>query len=264
MAKLFNIIVDAVVREWLRIMRKMLNDSDGKLVARIEELFAIFYVDDGYIALRDAELLQEALGILVETFKHVGLATNMKKTQAMVCTPGKIRVQLPTDSYQRLREGVTAGEEWKQATVCHVCKETLQARSLHLHLEHAHDIYQQVVVADNLLAVRPSNCYEAERVGRKEPIRCPFSGCPGKLSSAYMLRRHFRDVHPKDSVIKSRGKAPSHIVNSVQCSATQGTPTTFTRRCAGRGWRVVRRGTWPSSRPWPSGSCSTLKGTSWR
>jgi hypothetical protein len=144
-AKLFNIIVDAVIREWMRIMRETLDDSDGQLAVRIEALFAIFYVDDGYIASKDAEFLQEALDIIVETFKRVGLATNTKKTQAMVCTPGKIRVQLPSDSYRRLREGVAAGEEGKRAVVCHKCQANLQARSLRSHLESAHDIYQQVV-----------------------------------------------------------------------------------------------------------------------
>jgi hypothetical protein len=43
--------------------------------------------------LRDVEFLQEALNILVEMFKHVGLAANTKEMQAMVCTPGKIRMQ---------------------------------------------------------------------------------------------------------------------------------------------------------------------------
>jgi hypothetical protein len=71
----------------------------------------VFYVDDGYITSRDAEFLQEALDILVKTFKQVGLATNTKKTQAMICTPGKIQVQLPTDFYKHMREGVAAGEE---------------------------------------------------------------------------------------------------------------------------------------------------------
>jgi hypothetical protein len=98
-AKLLNILVDAVVREWTRLMRETLDDSDGQLANRVKELFAIFYVNDGYIASRDAEFLQEALDILVKTFKRTGLATNTKKTQAMVCTPGKIRVQLPSDSY---------------------------------------------------------------------------------------------------------------------------------------------------------------------
>jgi hypothetical protein len=88
-----------------------------------------------------------------------------------------------------------------------------------LHLERAHDIYQQVVVADDLQAVRPSNRYEAKRVGRKEPIRCPVPGCPGKLSSAYMLRRHFRDVHPKDTVVVLwEGPFPRCKQCAMQCN----------------------------------------------
>ncbi len=75
-----------------------INDVEGNLTKHIEGLFAVFYLNDGYIASRDAEFLQEALNILVEMFKHVGLAENTKKTQAMVCTPSRIRVQLPTDS----------------------------------------------------------------------------------------------------------------------------------------------------------------------
>jgi hypothetical protein len=63
----------------MRLMRKALDDSDGQLAARVKELFAIFYVDDGYIASRDAEFLQEALEILVETFKRMGLTMNTKK-----------------------------------------------------------------------------------------------------------------------------------------------------------------------------------------
>ena len=98
-------------------------------------------------------------------FKRVGLTTNTKKTQTMVCTPGKIGVQLPMDSYQRLREGIAAGEVGKRAVICHVCKAILQARSHCLHLESTHNIYQQVVVAEDLVEVRPSIRYEAERVG---------------------------------------------------------------------------------------------------
>ena len=49
-AKLFNLIVDAVVCEWIRQMRDTLDDPQGCLTNQIEALFAIFYVDDGYIA----------------------------------------------------------------------------------------------------------------------------------------------------------------------------------------------------------------------
>ncbi len=162
LAKLFNIIVNAVVQEWMRLMRTMIDDVDGNLAKRITGLFAMFYVDDGYIPSHDAEFLQEALNILVKTFKHVGLVTNMKKTQAMVCVVGKIRVQLPTDSYRHMREGVAAGEESRRAVVSHVCNKALQARSLDPHLSSAHDIHQQVVVVDALLEEQAGAHYRAD------------------------------------------------------------------------------------------------------
>ncbi len=200
MEKLFNILVDTVVREWMWLMRAMIDNADGNLAKCIAGLFLVFYVDDGYIASRDAEFLQDALNILVKTFKRVGLATNTKKTQAIVCTPGKIWVQLPTDSYRCMREGVAIGEESQRAVVCHVCNKALQARSLCPHLLSAHDIHQQVVVADALLEERAGAHYRADPGGRKDPIQCLHPGCPGMLSSPYMLRQHFWDLQPKDTV----------------------------------------------------------------
>jgi hypothetical protein len=83
-AKLFGILVDAVVREWLRQL------CDGGIV-NPEELdllmvsfFAIFYVDDAYLAPRDLGFLQVSLNSLVSLFKHVGLETNIKKMQTMI------------------------------------------------------------------------------------------------------------------------------------------------------------------------------------
>ena len=88
-AKLFNMMVDAVVREWLRILGEELDMEGEELDLTIEALFAIFYVDDVYIAARDPIFLQQAIDILVTIFKRVGLETNTKKTQAMTCTPVK-------------------------------------------------------------------------------------------------------------------------------------------------------------------------------
>ena len=46
---------------------------------------AIFYVDDAYLASRDAEFLQRALDLLVSHFERVGLETNTSKMQTMIC-----------------------------------------------------------------------------------------------------------------------------------------------------------------------------------
>jgi hypothetical protein len=219
LAKFFNIIVDVVVHEWMRLMRETIGDAEGKLVKCIVGLFAVFYIDDGYIASCNAEFLQEALNILIKTLKHVGLAMNMKKTQAMICTPGRIWVQLPTDSYKCMRKGVAAGEEPQRAMVRHVCNKPLQARSLRLHLSSAHDIHQQVVVAEALLEEPAGVCYMTDPGGTKKPIQCPFSGCPGRLSSPYMLRHHFRNLHPKDTMeIPREGTFPQCKNCRMQCN----------------------------------------------
>jgi hypothetical protein len=118
-----------------------------------------------------------------------------------------------------MHEEVAAGEESRRAVVCHVCNKALQARSLCLHLSRAHNIHQQVVVADGLLEERAAAHYRANPGGRKDPIQCPYPGFPGVLSNPYMLRRHFRDLHPKDTVdIPREGNFPRCKRFKMQCN----------------------------------------------
>jgi hypothetical protein len=95
-------MVDAVAREWLRELREDGDYEERELDDLMSTFFAIFYVDDAYLASRDPEFLQRALDLLVSLFARVGLETNVSKTQTMICTPGRIRTQLPADSYRRL------------------------------------------------------------------------------------------------------------------------------------------------------------------
>jgi hypothetical protein len=219
LAKLFHIVVNVVVHEWMRLMHETFDDTEGNLAECIAGLFTIFYINDSYIALHDVEFLQEALDILVESFKHVELASNTKKMQAMVCTPGKIRVQLTLDPYKRMCKGAATGEESRMAVVCHMCNKTLQTRSLRQHLSSTHDIHQQVVVAEALLEERAGVRYRADPGGTKEPIQCPFPGCPGVLNSPHMLRRHFQDLHLKVTVeIPREGTFPRCEHCTMQCN----------------------------------------------
>jgi len=96
--------------------------EEEELDEMMETLFTIFYVDDAYIALRDPVFLQRAIVGLVSAFERVGLETNIKKTQAMTCMPGTIRLQLLTESYLRMRTGRTPAAEWDACTVtCREC-----------------------------------------------------------------------------------------------------------------------------------------------
>ena len=102
-----------------------------------------FYVDGGYIASRDPDFLQKALDMLVDIFRRTGLETNTKKTETMICTPGKIRVQLSRTSYRLMREGNGGidGDEWeRRVVVCQKCGKAMQNGSIRQHLAGVHDI----------------------------------------------------------------------------------------------------------------------------
>ena len=70
------------------------------------EFLAEFYADDGIIANREPERLQQSLDALVALFEHVGLITNTEKTKAMTMIPCKIRTRLIEEVYANSIEGL--------------------------------------------------------------------------------------------------------------------------------------------------------------
>jgi hypothetical protein len=118
-AKLFNIMVDAVVREWLHQLRNNGIVDPEELDLLMGAFFTTFYVDDAYLAARDPDFLQVASNSLVSLFKCVGLETNVKKMQTMICTPGQITTQLSTNSYRhRHGYGTHTREQWDAERTC--------------------------------------------------------------------------------------------------------------------------------------------------
>ncbi len=200
-AKLFNILVDAVVREWLcQLCDSGIVDPE-ELDLLMAAFFAIFYVDDAYLAARDPDFLQVALNSLVSLFKCIGLETNVKKMQDMICTPGQIFTQLSTNSYHRRHSYRTqTREQWDARKVkCRQCQATMNASSLSRHSADTHEFYQQMVVAEELLDDHAGVSYRATTLANGK-ISCPYPGCVGELGSSWMLRCHFQDIHPKDLV----------------------------------------------------------------
>jgi hypothetical protein len=201
LAKLFNIMVDAVVQEWIQQLRVYGEYDEKEFVEYMATFFAIFYVDDAYLTSWDAEFLQYALTHLVHLFECIGLQTNTTKTQTMICTPGRIRMQLSTESYCRMQQGQVSASKWNTRNVeCRQCGKVLKASSLGRHLADVHDIYQQAVVAKELLEDQPPVLYKVRAELHARALLFPYPGCTGRLRDGWMMRRHFRDVHPMDLV----------------------------------------------------------------
>ena len=85
--KIFNIMVDAVVREWI----SQLLYEDGEEAMELSDataaslevglIVALLYADDAYIASTSRDILQDSMDILTDLFDRVGLRTNTEKTK---------------------------------------------------------------------------------------------------------------------------------------------------------------------------------------
>ena len=83
----------------------------------------------------------------------------------------------------------------------------MRASSLGRQLADQHEIYQMQVVAKELLNRWEGVVYEVPLCCRK--LKCPSPLCKGELASGWMMRRHFRYLHPLDYVVvKKEGRYP--------------------------------------------------------
>ena len=186
-AKLFNILVDAVAREWYWQLGEESELEEETNNALMETVFAVFYVDNVYLASWDPKFLQRALTIHVCCFARVGLETNVSKTQTMICMPGRIRTQLPVASYDQIRRGVVLAKDWdSQKVQYHQCNKMMGASSLYRHLADQHKIYQQIVVTEELLGARAGVTYQCHP-DLGGGLTCPVPECAGNFYGGWML-----------------------------------------------------------------------------
>ena len=195
-------MVDAVVREWLR---QALGEEAAKNgVAEMARTFIVlFYVDDGYIASRDPVFLQTCLDILVGIFERVGLFTNVKKTKAMTCLPGKIRYSLSEESYRKRflpkeEEEEEETEILEEKVECEICHKKLKPASLRKHLERKHNIYRSKVIDQDLFVEREPQEYTCELF--EDGLCCPVESCEYCTTDKFSMRRHFWSRHRHDTV----------------------------------------------------------------
>ena len=140
-------------------------------------------------------------------------------------------------------------------------RERHAGKSLNRHLADQHEIYQQQVVAKELLEGREGVTYKvASDCGK---LRCPFPLCKGELASGWMMRRHFRDLHPSSIMWLLQRKGDIRGVHVALCKQTLGTWHTITQRSAGWGRRGDTNGTWQCNQHLPCASNSRCMGMYW-
>jgi hypothetical protein len=107
---LFNIMVDAVVREYENQAR-----IDDKTILQ-------FYADDAVIAAVDNTIAQYTLDVLTTNFKKFGLHVNVNKTESMTVLGTKPIHRISEYAYTRkiTRVGLTNEEKKKSRQIAHI------------------------------------------------------------------------------------------------------------------------------------------------
>ena len=103
--KLFNIIVDALVRAKLNKICGPQEAQHGFGWSAGEHNICL-YADGRRIAGRDLIWVQTVLTTMVRMFERVGLQTNLNNTKAMMSTPGLIQGKQGAEAY-KIHQGVS-------------------------------------------------------------------------------------------------------------------------------------------------------------
>ena len=190
--RIFSIMVDAIVREWLW---QILGDKVASLGLgeEIRQLLATFYADNGMIQSMDPVFLQSSFDILIGLSECVGLWMNTTKTKVMVCVPRKICIHTSNHVYNNMREGLTTHADWSKRQVqCEECGVHMASSSLPSHREKIHGIHNSFMLNRDQLADAHGTNHRAHLSLHVGNFYCPVPGYRKELTTEASLRRHFR------------------------------------------------------------------------
>jgi Reverse transcriptase (RNA-dependent DNA polymerase) len=200
---IFNIVVDAVVREWEKYSLAL--DNDNQLEPTVT---AKFYADDGLLASHDAERVQQGLDKFTELFLRVGLKMNATKTVVMISGGPKEYGRQGPEAYRRkvTGRGKTHRERMAEKVKCPICEKEMRRQSLQNHGRRCHGVetlsIPEPICAETAPTTTQVDCEQQYTVsivkGRKKA--CPVKGCLAKAACGYQMRRHFVSKHAQDTI----------------------------------------------------------------
>jgi hypothetical protein len=192
---IFNIVVDAIVREWY--IRMGTNSTTTR-----------FYADDGRLAGSDPVAVQNGLTIFAELFKRMNLQLNTDKTKAMVMFSRASSQKESPDAYARRfnRSLPTQRERALQKMSCPQCHKRMSRQHICLH---QHEVHGTPMLHIPMIPAQVSSQMYQVNFPSGTRVSCPVPGCPYSASTRVLLRRHFSRIHDLDEiVILQEGELP--------------------------------------------------------
>ena len=195
---IFNVVVDLVVCHWVTLAVEEA-EKRGERWKEGKHQAALFYAEDGMVALSDSCWLKWAFNSLVGLFEHVGLRTNVGKTVSMTCRPCPAAGNQLEVAYGRkmTREGPTYREKLKERVECGDCGKEMAAGSLEAHqmLQHGNSKEEKWRWTDAATGGGGGggepNTYRIEFPTKGGTREFPVEGCPGRAGMWTAMRVYF-------------------------------------------------------------------------
>ena len=206
---IFNVVVDTIIRYWLTLVSDDGRDAVEGFSVQVRERQTLFYADDGFLASRSPEFLQQAFTCLIGLFERVGLQTNVDKTKTMTCFPGYIGGRMLSPAYKRRMtgEGESIRDRQRRRVECPQCGTPLHSGSLLQHMRSLHGL-ESVIQPDDAAPAPPAT-YRISFPSYMDYVPCPVEGCVGGATTRCKLREHFARRHVQDTIIiREEGRLP--------------------------------------------------------
>jgi Reverse transcriptase (RNA-dependent DNA polymerase) len=182
--KLFNIMIDAVIRDYEERAR-----IDNKTLIQ-------FYADNGFIGSPDYVVAQYTLNVLGQSFQSFGLNINDEKTESMTMVGCRAVHRISDGAHNRMitRQGPTNAEIKKIMTKCTNCGVEVQNASLKKHilskrcLNHKADFNQQDMVCIPIIETT-TDTFVISIYGDNN-TQCTHQGCPYTTTKRERMRKH--------------------------------------------------------------------------
>jgi hypothetical protein len=156
---MFNVCVDAVIREWLwRMLSK--EAAHGRFEKECRETVA-FFVNDQLVRSSNPIWLQSTLDVLVILFESIGLRISPDKKKVMTCIPENICVAHTKEVYHTQQKGPVNPTAKHHQVECDICGASLAAGLLQSNLKMQHNTYRSFVLNLELNNKREAVVYQA-------------------------------------------------------------------------------------------------------
>ena len=133
--KLFNVVVDNVIRTWLAMMVEDQRVAHEGLGETVGQCLGVFYANYGMVGSRDSDWLKHAMKFLVGLFRRYGLAANAAKSCTMIFQTGSLWAGMPEEAMELKCTGV--GDSYRvrlqRRIPCPECRVELTAGSMTAH-----------------------------------------------------------------------------------------------------------------------------------